>query len=367
MKRIPVIAVALLAIAATSSFAAVGLFDLGAGAAPTGVTTDGSAVAFDLGGANIWYESTAASTNIGANYTTAGVAYTTYNAPGGKYVVGGNSGSNAQRWDSNTGVWTQLPLCDGSKAWTAQTTAAMSDMSNIYIGGGYSTGACRYKESSNSSTTLQYPSDANPTNYGWIYGVSDTGHYAGKYKVGGGAKKADATPYAGGNLMGLNYLGTGSDSGTAFAISRDGRYAGGYSRTVPAVWDLSLANGGSGIQIPWLTADYNYGEVHALNQAGSMAYGFQRTAGGVYTAFVWDAVNGTRELGAYLAGKGINVSGWTFTDVKGVSGDDRVLTGLGDLAGGSAHGWVIVIPEPSSFCALALGLAGLLKFRRRRV
>lgn len=362
MKRILVIAVALFAIAGTSSLAGGVVYDLGASAVPTGVATNGSAVAFDLNGANIWYKSTAASTNIGANYTTAGVAYTTYNAPSGKYVVGGNYGGNAYRWDSNTGVWTQLPLVGGTTSWTAQATAA--EATNVYIAGGYSTAACRYKESSNSSTALQYPSDANPTNYGWLYASSDNGHFAGKYKVGGGAKKADATPYSGGNLMGLNYLPGGSGSGTAYAISRDGRVAGGYSGTLPAIWDLSLANGGSGTQIPWLGAEYNYGEVHALNQNGSMAYGYQKTAAGVYTAFVWDAVNGTRELGAYLAAKGVDVTGWTFTDVKGVSGDDKVITGLGNLSGIS-HGFVIAIPEPSSLCVLALGLVGLLKFRRR--
>jgi hypothetical protein len=364
----------LLALGSTSAFA-VGMYDLGAGAAPTGATTDGSVVAFNLSGANVWSRATAGSTNIGATYTTAGAANTTYYA-GTSIIVGGNMGGNAQIWKGNaagTGTWTALALPSGGAAWTAVCTSASGSdawVAGNTVGTGNGTkSALRYKASSNSATTASLPSSGNKDSY--FYGASDIGTFAGRAQYGAVYPSGSRMAMAGalGSQAWMNPIigaASTSNSGVANAISRDGVKAGGWSKYATGfdrgltLWTVAT---GAPTQLPF-TGTYDYGEIQALNSNGTIAAGYQSVGGANKAAFIWTSADGTQDLATYLTGLGVGLTGWTLTDVKGMSGDGRVLTGLGTY-GGTSHGWVIVIPEPSSLSVLALGLLGLLKFRRR--
>jgi hypothetical protein len=60
-----------------------------------------------------------------------------------------------------------------------------------------------------------------------------------------------------------------------------------------------------------------------------------------------------------------NDSSGTGPAVSGISTDGRWITGTGKKDG-VASGWVILIPEPSSFAVLAIGILPLIKLRRRK-
>jgi hypothetical protein len=49
--------------------------------------------------------------------------------------------------------------------------------------------------------------------------------------------------------------------------------------------------------------------------------------------FVWDAANGTRTLEQVLQARGVTVEGWEFTYARVLSGDGKVLLGIGQCGG----------------------------------
>lgn len=165
----------------STSVLGVGFYDIGAGSS-TGMSSTGGVVAANLGGASIWTEAGGA-VNIGANYTAAGAAFF-----GSQVLVGGNSGGNAYYWLGDTagvGTCTQMPLSNGTKAWTALCTGGSA--TDFWIAGnkGTTTGqrkATRYKFSSNSTTTIGLPPSGNSDSY--FYGASNVGTFAGRYQYG---------------------------------------------------------------------------------------------------------------------------------------------------------------------------------------
>ena len=66
-----------------------------------------------------------------------------------------------------------------------------------------------------------------------------------------------------------------------------------------------------------------------------------------------------RVLGDFLAGLGLDLSGWSGLIGLDVSNDGRTILGLGLDPAGQFQNWVAVIPEPGTGALLAFGLAGL--------
>jgi hypothetical protein len=67
----------------------------------------------------------------------------------------------------------------------------------------------------------------------------------------------------------------------------------------------------------------------------------------VFTAFVWDRVNGMRELVTVLATDvGLDVGGWSFEAVLGASADARTLIGSGTNPRGTAARWIARLGPP---------------------
>ena len=77
--------------------------------------------------------------------------------------------------------------------------------------------------------------------------------------------------------------------------------------------------------------------------------------------FVWDSVNGLRDLNDVVENElGIDLGSVVLTEAWSVSADNRIIAG--QRAGGS---FILVIPEPSTALLLAFGLVGIAAIRRR--
>ena len=373
-KQTWTVVAAVVAVSASGAFAA--FYNLGPGIG-AGISSDGSVVSFNNGGAYIWTAADGAK-SLGVGYTAAGVAVGGSGiaaAPFGntnKVIVGANSGGSVYYWigDTNgTGTWS-------SALGTGTVYCTSAGASNFWLGGnqGSSTGsrvAYRFKYSSGTWGSLGLPSNYN--NDAYIYGLSDLGTYAGRAQYGavsgGGARGGIATGSSG-SLAGLDPLigaMTTSCEAVANAISRDGTRAGGWSTAAGGIqrqgtiWQVGASFNKTPLTaIPFIGAD-NYAEVQALSGDGSVAAGYARDlAAGTRRIWIWDAVNGSRDLSTLAPDL---ASGWTNLSVRGISGDGLTIVGDGTF-GGATTAWVAVVPEPATMALFVVG--GIALLRRRR-
>jgi uncharacterized membrane protein len=85
---------------------------------------------------------------------------------------------------------------------------------------------------------------------------------------------------------------------------------------------------------------------------------------------LWTEGTGAMELQPFLAGLGLDLTGWTLTDVRAISGDGTTIAGHGIPPDPSMSGaWIATIPEPSTWLlgGIALSTAAIGVLSRRRV
>lgn len=376
--RIRLIAMGATLLVLSGSAFAASFWNLGAGVTTTGMAPDGSAVVYNTATNTYIWSASQGAKDLGAGYLSVGVAKKT----DGSYVIGSNAGAVAYRWDGNlagTGTWTQLPLASGVNNWYVKSTAAGS--AGVFIGGYAGTptwAACRYKESANSVAQLSLPSGTHSASY--IYGISSTGWYAGQAQYGGtgsggGSRQAMGSSSTGALVLLNNLQGapTTSNSASGTVIADNGTRMAGWSSTgvtsqqKACYWNLPAVTGTAPTAIPFITG-HDYSRSTAISADGSKICGYSQllSAGSSsMTCWIWDSVNGSRDLYTYMTGYGVDMTGWQLTYIYGVSNDGKWIVGNGKKDG-VASGFVFYVPEPSSFAALAFGLLPLLRFRRRK-
>ena len=78
------------------------------------------------------------------------------------------------------------------------------------------------------------------------------------------------------------------------------------------------------------------------------------------TGFAWTPATGTILIADHLQGRGVNLSGWTITDVTGISVDGTAMCGNG-IFGGQALGWVarnLACPDINAAISQVAGCPG---------
>jgi probable HAF family extracellular repeat protein len=158
-------------------------------------------------------------------------------------------------------------------------------------------------------------------------------------------------------------LGTvpGDHYSDAYAISADGSVVVGSS----SVWQVE------GDVVRTRTQAFRWTEAGGMVGLGAL-YGGDATAlavsgdGSVVVghsddvAFIWDPIHGMRSLQDVLTGDfGLDLSGWTLVEARGISSDGRIIVGSGENPNGDFEAWIAVLPEPSTSVLVVLGLAGL--------
>lgn len=98
---------------------------------------------------------------------------------------------------------------------------------------------------------------------------------------------------------------------------------------------------------------------------GATIVGRSRSASG-NEAFLWTESDGMQELDVVLAALGVDLTGWTLREARGISDDGTTIVGYGTNPSGFTEAWIAVIPKPGTGLLVMTGLLGLSARRRRR-
>ena len=328
------------------------------------ISKDGSLVGGDdAGGAFFFWSQATGKVNVLGMTNHVGIDV--YNdGTGNTILAAGMNGSVATVWNGKldgTGTLTALPSATG---FVANKLGVKADNTDYWVAGYNGSGsgrrAARWKKSSNSVATFSGPSGNTDHSADMWDGQSDVGTYVGRHRDAnvGGARKPS------GNFGSSVWLGRApagsSTEGEANWLSSDGKVGVGWDNGYPVWWgplggDLSVHI------IPFLPGD-TYGEAMSSNNDGSIIVGWSQATGTTDRKnWIWDATNGTRELGAFLASMGAPLpAGATLNfaeAARAVVGDYNNLTLAGTMAlGGVNTAWVAVVPEPACVFIVLAGL-----------
>ena len=168
-----------------------------------------------------------------------------------------------------------------------------------------------------------------------------------------------------GGMVGLGDLAGGSFYSYAYGVSADGSVAVGRSISASGGEAFRWTDGGGMVGLGDLAGGSFNSRAYGVSADGSAVVGRGSSASGT-EAFVWDETNGMRGLMQVLMDQGIDMTGWSLTEARGVSADGLTIVGYGTNPLGQEEGWIAtIVPEPSTALLLGLGLSALAATRRR--
>jgi probable HAF family extracellular repeat protein len=269
-------------------------------------------------------------------------------------------------WDHGAAVLIgDLPGGIGGQDIPRSHARAISADGSIVAGIGESsagTEAFRYDRTTATFTGLgHYPGTQSPS---WAYGISGDGSIiVGSTTAPNGNQEA----FRWTQQAGLVPLGTlpPAPGVTAYsmaeAVSANGLVIVGETRTVRSgnggeAFRWTAADGGGGGFEPLGDLDGGAFQswAYAVNGDGSVIVGRASIDGpcgpfgcaSAGRAFIWTRAGGLQDLQQLLTSAGIDLTGWSLTDARGVSADGRTITGDGTDPDGNLEAWIATIGTP---------------------
>ncbi|RYG24071.1 PEP-CTERM sorting domain-containing protein [bacterium] len=156
---------------------------------------------------------------------------------------------------------------------------------------------------------------------------------------------------------------------TATGVSKNGQVVIGYSRSETSSseafrwteWEGLVALG----TLPnWPSSSYALGTSHDGSAIVGMSF-YESTN----QAFLWTKGSGMRSLEDVLREQGTDLTGWSaLREATAISSNGRFVVGFGSYNGQESKAFIAeleAVPEPMSLAALALGVAVVVRRRRR--
>lgn len=159
----------------------------------------------------------------------------------------------------------------------------------------------------------------------------------------------------------LGYLHDGDSRSDASSVSLDGKTIVGYSSstsllrtptsmrmwiTSEPAWQEDRREAFRWTKKDGMTAlgdlpggDY-FSSARAVSADGTIVVGNSSSSPGSSTTFIWDSVNGMRDLRDVLVASGADLSGWQLQDACAISADGSCIVGTGRNPAGQREAWL---------------------------
>lgn len=271
----------------------------------------------------------------------------------GSVIVGWspNGNSEAFRWTASTGM-VELPLPPNSTDLDKNDIGSafgVSDNGRVVAGYHNGPGPVVWKD----GIVAELPSAPGTWGSGRALAVSGSGSFiVGHTHKEGVVSEAFLWNEQSNTTLGLGSLGdaTGVDTthSLAYDVSADGSVVVGRSER-----PLNKKGNKTTTEAFRWTADDGMVSLGTLGVDSSAAYAVSGDGsiigGSGDGAFIWDAVNGTRDLQQLLVdeyGLGSDLAGWELGRVTDISADGRTAVGSGTNPGGFREGWIAHLAPP---------------------
>ena len=198
-----------------------------------------------------------------------------------------------------------------------------------------------------------------------IYALSYDGKVAvGRAPFGTGVVWTDFD--GDGNYARTNLTGVG----VSWVVSGDGHWAAGTSGPNNSAYMYNTVTQQYSV-LPKVNSSFSSTPTY-LSADGSTVLGYELSATGARTGFIWRAGMGIMSMDAFLAEQGVDLNdSFAFRVPASMSADGSTIVGYGTVNGTVGDiGFVVQnlapVPEPSTYAMLALGLGAVGFVARRR-